>query len=51
MRNGYKILRIKSSNKQPTDAQLMDAINRLVTTDDTYVEIILPDWGGTQHTN
>ena len=45
IRNGYKILRIKSSDNQPTDKQLIEAINKLVTTDDTYAEIILSDWG------
>lgn len=45
MRNGYKILRIKSSDKQPADEQIIQAINKLATTDATYAEIILPDWG------
>ena len=45
IKNGYKVLRIKSSDKQPTDEQIVEAVNKLVTTDDTYAEIILSDWG------
>lgn len=41
---GFKILRIRSGNKLPTEEQLFEAIDKLIDTDRKYTEIILDDW-------
>jgi len=42
---GWKILRIRSNKKIPDITQIEDAICKLITTDRTFCEIILDDWG------
>ena len=41
---GWKILRIRSGHKLPTEEQLFQAIDELLTTDRQFKEIILDDW-------
>ena len=43
---GWKILRIKSGYKLPTEEQLIESINKLLYTDRTYTQIVLDDWRG-----
>lgn len=42
--NGYKVLRIKSGAKSPTENQLLDGISFLRNSNKNYFEIILSDW-------
>lgn len=42
---GWRVLRIKSGELLPTEHQLNDAIDTLLS-GATYVEIVLPDWKG-----
>jgi len=42
---GWKVLRIRSSMKIPDIEQIEDAICKLITTDITFCEIVLDDWG------
>lgn len=42
--NGFKVLRIRSGHKLPTEEQLFEAINKLIETDRKFTEIILDDW-------
>lgn len=42
--NGYKVLRIKSGVKLPTEDQLLQGISFLQNSDEDYFEIILDDW-------
>jgi len=41
---GWKILRIKSGHKIPSLEQIIESINKLVSTDRTFTQIILDDW-------
>lgn len=41
---GWKILRIRSGRKIPTEEQLINAIDELISTDRMFKEIILDDW-------
>lgn len=41
---GWKILRIRSGHKLPTEQQLLQAINNLIKTNRKFTEIILDDW-------
>lgn len=43
-KNGFKILRIRSGHLLPTEEQLFEAIEELITTDRKFKEIILDDW-------
>lgn len=42
--NGYKVLRIKSGTKLPTNEQLLNSIDLLCNSAETYTEIVLDDW-------
>lgn len=42
--NGFKVLRIRSGRKLPTEEQLFEAIDKLINTDKKFTEIILDDW-------
>lgn len=42
---GWKVLCIKSNSTLPSPEQLQEAVHHLATTDATYAEIILDDWG------
>lgn len=46
---GFKVLRIRSGHKLPTEEQLFSAIDELVTTDCIFKEIILSDWKSQQY--
>ena len=41
---GYKILRVKGGKQAPEKAQLLQAIDALINTDKTYIELILSDY-------
>lgn len=41
---GWKVLRIKSGHKLPTEEQLFEAIDKLINTNRKYTEIKLDDW-------
>lgn len=41
---GFKVLRIRSARKIPTEEQLFSAIDELIRTNRIFKEIILPDW-------
>lgn len=41
---GYKILRIKFDHKVPTKEELKEALDKLISTDHTYYELILSDY-------
>lgn len=43
--DGWKILRIKGRRNIPTFEKLQSAINKLLTSDRTYTELVLDDWG------
>lgn len=40
-KEGYKVIRIKSNNKLPTDKQIISAIDKLIKQDCSFVEIIV----------
>jgi hypothetical protein len=42
---GWKILRIKSGREVPTFEQIKESINKLITTDKQFTQIIMSDWG------
>ena len=42
--NGFKILRIRSSHKIPTEKELFSSIEYLLNTDCCFKELILSDW-------
>lgn len=41
---GFKIFRIRSGKKLPTEEQLFETIDKLINTDRKYTEIKLDDW-------
>ena len=41
--NGFKVIRIKSTTKNPTKEQLKEAIDVLINSDKTFIEINLID--------
>lgn len=41
---GFKVLRIRSGHKLPTESELFAAIDELIRTNRIFKEIILPDW-------
>lgn len=42
--NGFKVLRVRSGHKLPTEEELFTTIDELITTDRKFKEIILSDW-------
>jgi very-short-patch-repair endonuclease len=40
----WKILRIKSATKLPSEIELLDNILKLINTEETFTQIILDDW-------
>lgn len=42
--NGYKVLRIRSAYALPTNEELFEAIDYLITTNHHHKIITLPDW-------
>lgn len=46
---GFKVLRIRSGHKIPSEEKLFSAINELATTNCIFKEIILSDWNQEQH--
>lgn len=46
IRNGWRVLRVKSNSKLPTQGQLEKAITELAN-GKSYAEITLDDWGDT----
>ena len=41
---GYKVLRIKGGREVPEERTLFNAIEKLLNTNEKYLEIILPEW-------